>query len=157
DGVGTELGEITSDLDAVLLAQPLLRDGTGGYGRSGEPCRRAPSSARIADAVLAQVRVVGVPGPEARGDLRVVLAALVDVADQQRDGRAGGLALVHAGEDLHQVVLAALRDVARRSGLAAIEVGLDVGFAEVHPRRAAIDHAADRGTVRFAEGGDGEE
>jgi hypothetical protein len=42
-------------------------------------------------------------------------------------------------------------------GFPAVEVGLDVGFGERHPWRAAIDHAADRRAVRFAEGGDGEE
>jgi hypothetical protein len=48
--------------------------------------------------------------------VRVVLAALVGVADQERDRRAGGHALEHAGEDLDLVGLLALRDVARGAG-----------------------------------------
>ena len=40
-----------------------------------------------------------------------VLALLVHVANDERDGGAGGLALVHPRQDLYQVVFAALRDV----------------------------------------------
>ena len=53
--------------------------------------------------------------------------------------------------------LAALRDMARGAGLAPVEVGLDIGFAQLHARRATIDDAADGRAVRFAEGGDGEQ
>src|ERR1700744_5511109 len=50
----------------------------------------APAAARIAQAVLAPVGVVGVAGAEGVEDVAVVLAALVGVANEQRDRRAGG-------------------------------------------------------------------
>ena len=95
-------------------------------------------------------------GAERVGDVAVVLAALVCIADQQRDRRAGGLAFEHARQDLDLVFFLALRDMARRAGFAAVEFELDVGFAKRHTRRAAVDHAADSGAVRFAEGRDSE-
>ena len=60
-------------------------------------------------------------------DVAVVLAALVGVADKQGDGRAGSLALEHAGEDFHLIGFLPLRDVAAGAGAAAVEIGLDVG------------------------------
>ena len=142
---------------AVALAQPLLRDRARGDAHGGL-ARRLPSAAAVvADAVLLPVRVVGVAGTERVGDVRVVLAARVLVADQQRDRRAGRAAFEHAGEDLHRVRLAPLRDVPRRAGPAAIELALDVGFGERQSRRTAVDDAADRRPVRFAERGDAEQ
>ena len=125
------------------------------------PCRlarrSASAAAMIADAVFLPVGVVGVAGAEGVGDIAVILAALVFVADEQRDGCAGGLAFEHAGQYLHRVRFAALRDVARGAGFAAVEVMLDVGLAQLHSRRATVDDAADGRAVRFAERGDGEE
>ena len=71
-----------------------------------------PPPRGIAQAVLLQVGVVGVARAEGLRDLAVVLAALVGVADQQADRRAGGLAFVDAREDLHPVRFLALGDVA---------------------------------------------
>ena len=93
-------------------------------------------------------------GAELLGDLRVVLAARVGVADQQRDRRAGGEAFVDAAEDLDLVGLVPLRGVARRAGGAALEVVAEVVRRDRDARRAAVDHAADRRAVAFAEGGD---
>jgi hypothetical protein len=50
--------------------------------------------------------------PEGVGDVAVVLAARILVADQQRDRGAGGQPLEHAREDLHAVGLLTLGDVA---------------------------------------------
>ena len=47
--------------------------------------------------------------------------------------------------------------MARGAGLAAVEIVLDVGLGERHAGRAAVDHAADGGAVRFAEHGDTEQ
>ncbi len=94
---------------------------------------------------------------EGLDDVAVVLAALVGVADQQADGRAGGLALEHAGQDLDKVFFLALRDVARSAGLAAVEIGLDVLGRQRHARRAAVDDGTDGRAVRLAEGGDGKQ
>ena len=96
-------------------------------------------------------------GAEGLADVAVVLAALILVADQKRDRRAGGLALVQPGEDFRSVGFAALGDMARGSGLAAVEIMLDVGLGERHAGGAAVDHATDGGAVRFAEDGDTEQ
>jgi hypothetical protein len=42
-------------------------------------------------------------------------------------------------------------------GLRLVEVALDLLGGQRDPRRAAVDHAADRRPVAFAEGGDAEE
>ncbi len=102
-------------------------------------------------------------GPVGVADRAVVLGALVDVLDQQGDGRArrhlpaGALVLEHAGEDLHLVGLAALRGEARLAGLAAVELGLDVGGGQRNARRAAVHHAAQRRAMALAEGRDAEQ
>ena len=62
----------------------------------------------------------------------------------------------HAGQDLHRVGFLALGGEARLSGTAAIEIVLDVLVGQRQQRRAAIDHAADRNPVAFAEGRDPE-
>ena len=77
----------------------------------------------------------------------VVLAALVGVADQERDRRAGGLAFVDAGEDLDRVGFLPLRDVARGAGAAPVEVGLDVGLATA-PCRAGSRRSRSRSPGR---------
>ena len=51
----------------------------------------------------------------------------------------------------------ALRHMAAGAGLAAVQLKLDVDFAQRQSRRAAVDHAADRRPVRFAEGSDTEQ
>src|SRR5690606_27672496 len=97
--------------------------------------RTAPAAARIADAVLVPVAVVGVRGPELRRDVGVVLAARIGVADQQRDRGAGGATLVHPRQDLDLVGLASLRGVARAAGGPAFEVGTEFLRRNLHPRR----------------------
>src|SRR5437899_7150179 len=100
------------------------------------------------------VGVIRMPRPKGLGDISIVLAALVFIADQQRDWGAGGLALVHAGQNLNRIGFLALRDVARRARLASIQLRLNVGFGQVETRRAAIDNTADRRAMRFAESSD---
>jgi hypothetical protein len=65
------------------FGQPLLGDGAGRDHGRGQAGRGAAAAARVAQAVLLQVGVVGVAGAELLADLAVVLAALVGVADQQ--------------------------------------------------------------------------
>src|SRR5690606_28150861 len=118
DGDVAELRHPGADPDAVALAEPLAGDGGGGDRRRGEPRRAASPAAGIATAVLLQVGVVGMARTERLRDVAVVLAARVLVADQQRDRGAGGLPLVHAGENLDLVGLPSLRHVARGAGAA---------------------------------------
>ncbi len=93
-------------------------------------------------------------GPKALGDVAVVLAALVGVADQQGNRRAGGLALVDAGKNFDRIGLAPLRDVPTGAGAATVEVGLDIGLGKRHAGRAAVDHAANGRAVGFTKIGD---
>ena len=96
-------------------------------------------------------------GPELRGDRAVVLAAGIDIANQKGDRRTGRHAFVNPAEYLDLVGLAALRGVAAAAGRAALEVMREVFRRDGGARRAAIDHAADRRPVRFAEGGDAQQ
>ncbi len=90
-------------------------------------------------------------------DVGIVLGALVDIVDQERDRRsrrhlrAARLIGEHAGEDLHRVRLAPLRGEARLARPPLVEIGLDVGLAQRNTGRAAIDHAANRRAVALAE------
>ena len=152
-----ELRQIAAHLDAMALAQPLLRDGAGRDAHGGFARGLAAAAAIVADAVLLPVRVVRVAGTERLLDRAVILAALVGVADQQSDRRAGRAALEHAREDLDRVALLALGHEPRRPGFAAIQFPLDVGFGERHAGRAAIHHATDRRPVAFTERGHAEE
>ena len=68
----------------------LARHGAGRHPRRRLARRRAAAAAIIADAVLGPVGVVGVAGPELVRDVAVVLGALIDVLDHQRDRRARG-------------------------------------------------------------------
>src|SRR5690606_41419962 len=89
----------------AALRLPRLADDAGGHVHRRLARGGAPAAARIADAVLLPVGVIGMAGAELRGDLRVVPAALVGVADQQRDRCAGGDAIEHAVEDFDLVRL----------------------------------------------------
>ncbi len=149
-----DLGHAGAKARAVFFRQPLLGDGAGRHGGRRQPGRGSAPAARIADAVLVPVGIVGMARAEALGDVRVILAALVGVADQQGDGRARGTAFIDAGEDLHRIGLGALGDVAAGAGPAAVQVGLDVGLRQFHARRATVDHAANGRAVGFTEVGD---
>ena len=155
DGDSADLDDGAPDRHACT--QDLLRDGAGGHARRGLP-RAGPSAAPvIADAVLRVVGEVGMARAIDVLDRAVVAAARVFVLDHQCDGRAGGLALEHAGEDAHGVGFAPLGHEAGRAGPAAVERGLDIGLGERNTRRHAIDDAADGRPVALAPGGDAQE
>ncbi len=122
----------------------------------------AAAAAIVAHAVFDVVGEVGVAGAVFVLDVGIILAALIDIVDDERDRRAGrhlsagGFVKEHAGQDLDLVRLLALRGEARLARPAAVEIGLNVGLIERDARRAAVDHAADRGPVALAEGGDPE-
>jgi hypothetical protein len=124
----------------------------------------APAAAAVvAHAVLGEVAVVGVARPKGGGDLRIVAAALVDVVDDHRNRRAGGdltrrpFVREDAGEDAHRVRLLALGDELALAGPALLQPLLDVGLGERDAGWAAVDHAAQRGPMAFAPGGDAEQ
>ena len=68
----------------------LARDRAGRDPRRGLARRCAAAAAIVAHAVLDVVGVVGVARPVLVLDVGIVLGALVDILDQQRDRRAGG-------------------------------------------------------------------
>ena len=72
------------------------------------------------------------------------------------DLRAGFGMRHHAGQDFDRIGLLPLGRETRLAGAAAVEVVLDVLDCERQQRRAAVDHAADRDPVTFAEGRDPE-
>src|SRR6218665_929921 len=131
-----------------------LASGAGRWGGGGGRGGGAAAAARVANAVLAPVAVVGVAGAKTLGAAAVVFAALVGIADQQRDRRARGLALVDAGEYFHRIRLVALRDMAAAAWPPPVQVGLYVGLGQGHAGRAAVDHAANGRAVGFAKIGD---
>ena len=137
--------------------QPFLGDHRGGHAHGGFARRRAPAAARIADAVFLPVAVVRMAGTELCGDVAVVLAARVGIADQQGDGCTGGLAFVHATEYLDLVGFTARGGMARLARGTPVQVGAELFHRDFQPRRATIDHAADGGAMRLAEGGDAEQ
>jgi hypothetical protein len=102
-------------------------------------------------------------GAELVADFGVVLGALVDILDHQRDRRAGRhlaagtVILEHAGQDLHLVRLAPLRGEAVLARFALVEERLDVSLAQRQAGRAAIHHAAKRTPMTFAERGNAEQ
>ncbi len=150
-------GHAAAQLGAVLLAQPLTSHRASRHHRSCQPGRRATSTARIAQPVLVPVGVVSMTGAEAACNVAVVLAALIGVADQQGNWRAGGTAFVDAGEDLDRIGLVALSHMPTGARAATVQFRLNVSFRQQQARRAAIDHTADRGAVAFAEVGDSKE
>jgi hypothetical protein len=99
-------------------------------------------------------------GTKLVADLTIILRPLVLVADQQRDGRAGGHLFLHPlvledpGENLHRVALAPLGDELRCAGLALVQPGLDVSLGQDNARRAAIYDTAQRDPMAFTKSGD---
>ena len=93
----------------------------------------------------------------------IILGALIDIIDQQRDRHAGRhltasrLVGKHAREDFDGVRLLPLGGKARLPRPPLVQVGLDVGRAERNARWTTVDHAADRRPMAFAKGRDPEE
>ncbi len=118
---------------------------------------RTATTPRVANTVLLPIAVVGMPRAEGVDDVAVILAALVGIANQQRNRRAGGGAFVDAGEYFHLIGLAPLRGMPAFAGGTTIEVGAKLLLADRQPRWTAVDNTADGGTMAFAEGGDGKQ
>lgn len=129
DGFFADLGNVGGDVGAERFFQPFFGNRAGGNAGCGFAGGAAAAAAVVADAVFVPIGVVGVAGAELPGDVAVVFAALVGIADKQGNRCAGGSAFKHAGKDFHFVGFAPLGNVAAGAGFAAVEVGLDVGGA----------------------------
>src|SRR5476649_1663215 len=123
-----ELDHRAANPDAI--AQHLAGDRAGGHAHGRLARRLAAAAAIVAHAILLQIGVVAVRGPELVLDLAVVAAALVDVVDVQRDRRAGRDALEDAGQDFYRVRLLALRHKGRLTGTALVHTDLDFGLGD---------------------------
>ena len=89
-------------------------------------------------------------GPERIGNVAVIVAALIFIAYQQGNWRAGSLAFKYARQDFNCIGFLALRYMTGGTGLAQIQFRLNIGFGQSHARRATVDHTSDSRTVRFA-------
>ena len=83
--------------------------------------------------------------------LGVVLGARVGVLDDRCDGRAGGVPIDHAGNDMRGVGLATLGRGLVTAGGATVQKGLQLLQVNGDTCRNAIERAADGGGVRLAE------
>src|SRR5258707_1175370 len=115
-----------------------------------------PPAAIIAYAVFGIVGVIGVPGPVLVFDLGIILRALVDILDDERNRRSRGHLLAgrfvakDAGEDFHLVRLVALRRETRLTGPPLVEIRLDVRLGQRDARRATVDHPTGSEAQAFA-------
>src|SRR5687768_7569148 len=83
---------------------------------------------------------------------RIVGRPRVDIVDHHRDRRPCGAAFVGAGQDAHPVRLLPRRDILRGARPPQVEEALDPSLVQLKPRRAAVDHAADRRPMALAPG-----
>ncbi|ABU76158.1 hypothetical protein ESA_00888 [Cronobacter sakazakii ATCC BAA-894] len=149
----THLGQTGANDDAEFLRQILFGNGTCRHAHGGFTRGRAPAAAIITQAIFLFVGVIGVSWTEHIFNRAVILGALIGIFNQQADAGAGGHALKHAGENFHLIRLAALRGVTGSAWAAAVEIVLQVGFAQRNARRHAVNDAAERQTMRLAESG----
>ena len=100
-----------------------------------------PAAPRVLKAFILSVgRVVGVAGAQQVGGFGVVAAAGIQVADHQGDGRAGGAALIHAGEELHGVGLGAGGGKPIPAGAAAVHGRGNHGLIHRQARGQPVKH-----------------
>lgn len=121
-----DLIDVADDLDTVGHFEQFLGDRRSRDAHCGFAGRGASAAAIVAEAELGVEGEVGVARPVLVLDVAVVLAALVLVADEDGDGRAGGLTFEDAGEDLGGIIFLPRADNARLPGLSALQVRNEV-------------------------------
>ena len=134
------------------LPQELLRDRTRRHTGSRLPPGRAAPAAPVPDTVFHLISIIRVPRPVTRSRLPVILRPRVRISHQQADRRAGRPALEHAGQDLHRILLLPRARESRSSRAPPVHILLNRLLRERQPRRASVDHRADRRPVRFPPG-----
>ena len=151
------LRQAAANDDAELRGKVFFGNRPGRYAHRGFARRRTTAAAIVAQTILLLVGVIGVARTEQIFDRAVILRTLIGVLNQQTDTGPGGNAFEDAGEDFDLIRLATLRGVTRGTRATTIEVVLQVGFGQRDARRHAVNDAAQRQTVRFAEGSDAKE
>mmetsp|Transcript_29832 Transcript_29832/g.62541 ORF Transcript_29832/g.62541 Transcript_29832/m.62541 type:complete len:448 (-) Transcript_29832:12-1355(-) len=147
------------DFDAVLLLEPLLRDGARRHAPDGLARARAPTAARRPEAVLHLIGEVGVGGPRHLAHFAVVVRPHVFVSDKEADWRAKSDSLFGSGQDGDRIFLISPRADTSSTSLArttSVQLNLDIRLGESHPGRHAINDAPNAWTVTFTKGGDTE-
>ncbi len=143
---------VGQDFHAVAFAQELFRNSSCGDAANRFARTATSPTLPIANAIFGEICVVGMRRPELGGHLRIRFGTRIFIADPQANRGAQGLAIEDAGEDLHRVRFPAWRDNFGLPRTPAVEVRLNVGFAQSEPRRAAIHHHAHTAAVRFTPG-----
>ena len=134
------LGNMGVDLYAQAV-QHRLADRARRNACRRNAAREVPAAARVLKALVLGVgRVVGVAGAQQVGGFGVVAAAGIQVADHQGDGRAGGAALIHAGEELHGVGLGAGGGKTIPAGAAAVHGRGNRGLIHRQARGQPVEH-----------------
>ena len=112
------------------------------------------AAARVVAGIVAQhTRVVCVAGTRLRRQLCVVVRALIGVADDGADGRAGRFAIVDSGLNLRPVRLLACGGLLVAARCAALHLAQDKRLVIRHTGRESVDHNADARAMRFTENG----
>ena len=133
------LFHVADDAAPEGAGNQLFGDDAGGHADGRFAGARAAAAAIIAEAVLGVVRVVGVSGAIDVLDVFVVAAALVLVADEDGEARAGGAPLEQSGKDFRLIRLVALRDDFALAGPAAVEVDHQIVDRQLDAGRHAVD------------------
>ena len=144
------LGNVGVHPDAQRF-QHALTDSPRRHRRGGDAAGEVSPAACVLKAVVLGVGgVIRVAGTQKVGGLGVIAAAGVGVAHHQRDGGAGGVAVHHAGEELHLVRLGAGGGKPVPAGAAAVHGGGDGGGVHRQSGGQPVQHRAHRRTVAFA-------
>src|SRR5262249_30341732 len=128
------------------------RDAPDGFAR-----RRTATALPVPNSVFSLVSVIGVGRPKFAGDLSVIFGPRVFVANYHRDGSAERFPFKNTGQNLASVFLVALRRDFALTRATAIQLALNVRFANVDPRRTTIDHHANPAAMGFAKRRDAKE
>src|SRR5205823_9423645 len=114
----------------------------------------ATAALPVPNSVLRFVGKIGVRWPKFFRDLCVVLRPRVFVAYEDRDWSAESFSVENSGENFAAVLLLPLCCDIALTRPAALQLPLNLRFAEINFRRAAINHDADAAAVRFAKSRD---
>ena len=103
------------------------------------------------------VGIVGVGRTVNVFDIGIVFALRVLVLDYETDAGAGGDACKNPREDFDYIRLLALGGVLGLAGPPAIEIALQIGFAQFESRRTTVHYSAQSNAVAFSKSGYREE
>src|SRR5688572_26238219 len=153
------LGDVGDDLNRPRRnpVQDFSRHRPGGHAANCFTRRSTSPALPVSDAVFRFVGEIRMRRAVGRFHLRVSVGACVLVQHQDGNRRAQRAALEYAGENLAAVSFVARSDDPALTGPTAIKLALDVFFAQLNSRRAAIDDNTDATAMRFAPGGNAKE